>query len=231
MDAELGAHWGHPAPAEAAVALRVGMRSGHDEASHCSGMQVSSVGGEPDWAFRPFDLALSAQVSHRHQPAPANALDFASTVDAFERECGSSGLEHPFNKRLAADGHTFGEVPHAHLDEHGPGDGTLLTIDDRFGHFGAEAAPDDLAVVVEDDLTFFVKPAALDRLDLVPGGRFRVVSTFGLHQAGQTGPGGFAPRHRSTITAPAIVLGILDHYPAAAGSPGKASPELDSLPR
>jgi len=73
-------------------------------------------------------------------------------------------------------------VPHAHLDQDGAGDGALLTIDDRFGSFGAEAAPDDLAVVVEDGLAFFIEPAAVNRLNLVPGGRFRIVSALGLSQ-------------------------------------------------
>ena len=42
--------------------------------------------------------------------APAHALDFAGAGDALGRECISSGLEHRFDERFAADGHAFGEV-------------------------------------------------------------------------------------------------------------------------
>jgi hypothetical protein len=72
------------------------------------------------------------------------------------------GLEHRFDERFAADSHAFGEVPHSHFDQHGAGQGALLTIDHRFGGFGTEAATDDLTIVVEDGLAFFIGPAEVD---------------------------------------------------------------------
>jgi hypothetical protein len=77
-------------------------------------------------------------------------------------------LEHSFDECLAADRDAFGEVPYAHLPQDRAGDGALLAVDDHFTHFSTEATPDDLPIVVEDGLTFFIEPAAVNRV------RFRI---------------------------------------------------------